>query len=62
MAVDVILWAAYNNVDFDDPRFVACDNFKRDMEAAIPRTLRLEKLEREIVVLQVARMAHETIA
>jgi hypothetical protein len=61
MAVDMILWAAYNNVNVDDPRFETCDNFKGDMEAAIPRVLPLEKEDREIVVLKVSSWAHMTI-
>lgn len=60
--MDMILWAAYNNVNLDDPRIATCDDFKEDMEAAIPRVLPLDKEHREIVVMKVSGWAHATIS
>jgi hypothetical protein len=62
IALDVILWAAYNNVNLDDPRFDPCDDVLEDIEAAIPRVLPLEKEVREAVFLTVSSMARVTIS
>lgn len=62
IALDVILWAAYNNINLDDPRFDPCDDVLEDIAGAIPRVLPLEKEDREAVFVTVSSMARMTIS